>query len=208
LIVGAGPAGLLLALFLAKKGIQTHVFDSGEALDDQPRATHYGTAAVNELARAGILDDIQAEGLICRNFCWRKLDGEVIAGLDSTLLDGTLDQVTCLPLNQVSKIIMKHILEQPTARVSWGHDVTNIGQTDEEAWVDAELCKGTKRLTADYIVGCDGARSIVRRKLFGANDFPGHTLEEQIVATNVSVSILSGMTRLLIRSYLDLLRLR
>ncbi|KEQ74157.1 FAD/NAD(P)-binding domain-containing protein [Aureobasidium namibiae CBS 147.97] len=165
-------------------GIQTHVIDSAETLDDQPRAIHYGTAAVHELARAGVLDDIQAEGLICRNFCWRKLDGEVIAGLDSTLLDGTLDQVTCLPLNQVSKIVMKHILEQPTARVSWGHNVTDIGQTDEEAWVEVETCKETKRLTADYIVGCDGARSIVRRKLFGVDDFPGHTLEEQIVATN------------------------
>jgi len=207
LIVGAGPAGLLLALFLAKKGIQTHVIDSGEALDDQPRATHYGTAAVHELARAEVLDDVQAEGLICRNFCWRKLNGEVIASLNSTLLDGTLDQVTCLPLNQVSKIIMKHILEQPTARVSWGHNVIDIGQTDEEAWVDAETCKGTKRLTADYIVGCDGARSIVRRKLFGADDFPGHTLEEQIVATNVSVCVLSNIPRLLTRICVDLLRL-
>jgi len=84
LIVGAGPAGLLLALFLAKKGIQTHVIDSGGALDNQPRATHYGTAAVHELAGAGVLDDIQAEGLICRNFCRRKLTGEVIAGLEST----------------------------------------------------------------------------------------------------------------------------
>lgn len=189
MIVGAGPAGLLLALFLAKKGIRTHIVDSGEALDDQPRATHYGTAAVHELARAGVLDDIQAEGLICRKFCWRKLDGDVIAGLDSSILDGTLEQVTCLPLNQVSKIILKHILEQPAAEVSWNHTVIDIGQTEEEAWVEVETCKGTKRLTADYIVGCDGARSIVRRKLFGADDFPGHTLDEQIVATNVSACI-------------------
>ena len=167
--------------------METHVIDSGEALDDQPRATHYGTAAVHELARAGVLDDIQKVGLICRKFCWRKLDGEVIAGLDSTILDGTMDQVTCLPLNQVSKIILKHILEQPTAKVSWNHNVVDIGQTEQQAWVDVETNGGTtKRLEADYIVGCDGAKSIVRRRLFGADDFPGHTLDEQIVATNVS----------------------
>jgi 2-polyprenyl-6-methoxyphenol hydroxylase-like FAD-dependent oxidoreductase len=189
LIVGAGPAGLLLALLLAKRGIQTHVIDSGEALDDQPRATHYGTPAVHELARAGVLNDIQAEGLICRQFCWRKLDGEVIAGLDSTILDGTMDQVTCLPLNHVSRILLWHILEQQTATVSWSHKVVDIGQTEDKAWVDVETSKGFKRLTADYIVGCDGAKSIVRRKLFGADDFPGHTLEEQIVATNVSVCL-------------------
>jgi len=190
LIVGAGPAGLLLALFLAKKGIQTHIIDAGKALDDQPRATHYGTAAVHELARAGILEEIQAEGLICRNFCWRKLDGDIIAGLDSSILDGTLDQVTCLPLNQVSKIILKHILKQAAAEISWDHNVVDIGQTEEDAWVEVETPQGKKHLTADYIVGCDGARSIVRRKLFGPDDFPGHTLDEQIVATNVCACIL------------------
>jgi 2-polyprenyl-6-methoxyphenol hydroxylase-like FAD-dependent oxidoreductase len=189
LIVGADPAGLLLALLLTKRGIQTHVIDSAEALDDQPRATHYGTPAVHELARAGVLNDIQAEGLICRQFCWRKLDGEVIAGLDSTILDGTMDQVTCPPLNHVSKILLRHILEQRTATVSWSHKVVDIGQNEDKAWVDVETSKGFKRLTADYIVGCDGAKSIVRRKLFGADDFPGHTLEEQIVATNVSVGL-------------------
>lgn len=94
------------------------MIDSEEVLDDQPRATHYGTAVVHELNRAGVLDDIQADRLTCRNFCWRKLDGEVIAGLDGTILDGTLYQVTCLPLNQVSKIMLKHILEQPAATVS------------------------------------------------------------------------------------------
>jgi 2-polyprenyl-6-methoxyphenol hydroxylase-like FAD-dependent oxidoreductase len=180
---------LLLALLLTKRGIQTHVIDSAEALVDQPRATHYGTPAVHELARAGVLNDIQAEGLICRQFCWRKLDGEVIAGLDSTILDGTMDQVTCLPLNHVSKILLRHILEQRTATVSWSHKVVDIGQNEDKAWVDVETSKGFKRLTADYIVGCDGAKSIVRRKLFGADDFPGHTLEEQIVATNVSVGL-------------------
>lgn len=181
------------------------MIDSGEALDNQPRATHYGTPAVHELARAGVLDDIQAEGLICRQFCWRKLDGEVITGLDSTILDGTMDQVTCLPLNHVSKILLKHILGQPTATVSWGHKVVDIGQTEDEAWVDIETCKGSRRFTADYIVGCDGAKSIVRRKLFGTDDFPGHTLEEQIVATNVSACISRYLSCLMTRIGADVL---
>lgn len=193
---------------LAKKGIQTHLIDSGEALDDQPRATHYGTPAVHELARARVLDDIQAEGLICRKFCWRKLDGEVIAGLDSTILDGSLDQVTRLPVNQVSKITLKHVLEQPTAKVSWEHNVVDIGRTEEEAWVEVDTRKGKKRLSADYIVGCDGARSIVRRKLFGADDFPGHTLDEQIVATNVGAYIFDCVSSLLTHVCTGVLRLR
>lgn len=63
------------------------------------------------------------------------------------------------------------------------------------------------RFTAGYIVGCDGARSIIRMKLFDDGDLPGHTLEEQIVATNASVSDCHDMLRLMTRAAADLLRL-
>lgn len=44
---------------------------------------------------------------------------------------------------------------------------------------------GEEKFSADYIVGCDGASSQIRRSLFGNLDFPGRTWDEQIVATNV-----------------------
>jgi 2-polyprenyl-6-methoxyphenol hydroxylase-like FAD-dependent oxidoreductase len=44
---------------------------------------------------------------------------------------------------------------------------------------------GTDVVEGDYVVGCDGANSTVRRKLFGEMVFPGFTWDEQIVATNV-----------------------
>ncbi|KAK7214894.1 hypothetical protein V2G26_002897 [Clonostachys chloroleuca] len=39
-------------------------------------------------------------------------------------------------------------------------------------------------MTADYVVGCDGANSVIRKQLFGA-DFPGYTWNLTIIATNV-----------------------
>jgi len=40
-------------------------------------------------------------------------------------------------------------------------------------------------MAADYVIGCDGANSKVRRSLFGDWNFPGFTWGEQIVATNL-----------------------
>jgi 2-polyprenyl-6-methoxyphenol hydroxylase-like FAD-dependent oxidoreductase len=74
--------------------------------------------------------------------------------------------------------------KQPTAEVLWSHTVTSLGQDDTCAWVDVETPSGAQRLTASYIVGCDGGGSKVRRELFGSS-FPGRTWDEQIVATNV-----------------------
>lgn len=69
------------------------------------------------------------------------------------------------------------------ATIEWESKVTGTGQDGEKAWVEIE---GKGRREADYVVGCDGANSIVRRSLFG-DEFPGFTWDAQIIATNVSL---------------------
>ncbi|KAH6995432.1 FAD-binding monooxygenase [Ilyonectria destructans] len=185
IVVGAGPAGMLLALMLAKRGISVRVVEQANGPNDLPRATHYGPPAVHELGRAGVLDDIRSQGFQPGSVCWRKLDGTKIGGLDNEVWSDDPDRMVALPLNTLAKILYKHLQEQPMAKVDWSHRVCDIGQDCEKAWVVVEKLDGTRdTITADYIVGCDGARSQVRRSLFGEN-FPGFTWDKQLVATNV-----------------------
>jgi 2-polyprenyl-6-methoxyphenol hydroxylase-like FAD-dependent oxidoreductase len=82
---------------------------------------------------------------------------------------------------------MEHLARQPTAEIRWSHKVLpTIGQDEPSAWVMVQTPNGERKFSADYIVGCDGANSQIRRSLFGNGDFPGMTWDEQIVATNVS----------------------
>ncbi|KAF2795133.1 FAD/NAD(P)-binding domain-containing protein [Melanomma pulvis-pyrius CBS 109.77] len=184
IIVGAGPAGLLLCLLLAKKGIPVTMLEMTDKLDENPRATHYGPPAMYELNRAGIGEDLRAEGFIPRSVCWRKIDGTVLAGLDGSVMDGDPDRMVCLPLNKLGTILYKHVTRQPNAKILFKHKVTAIGQDDDKAWVDVQSSDGESRMEADYIIGCDGANSQIRRSLFGDWKFPGRTWDEQIVATN------------------------
>lgn len=62
-----------------------------------------------------------------------------------------------------------------------------IGQSEDKSWVEVQTGNELKRLEVDYIVGCDGANSQIRKSLFGDWNFPSKTWDEQIVATNVSV---------------------
>jgi 2-polyprenyl-6-methoxyphenol hydroxylase-like FAD-dependent oxidoreductase len=185
IIVGAGPAGLLLGLLLARRGIPCQILEQADRLDEQPRATHYAFPAVYELRRAGVLDDVRAEGFTPDSVCWRKLHGPEIAGLDNIVLADHPNKMACLPLNRLGRTLYKHIQATPLATVSWSHKVTGIGQDEEKAWVDVETPNGPKQLQASYIVGCDGANSQIRRSLFGDWEFPGKTWNQQIVATNV-----------------------
>jgi 2-polyprenyl-6-methoxyphenol hydroxylase-like FAD-dependent oxidoreductase len=61
-----------------------------------------------------------------------------------------------------------------------------IEHDEKEARVVCETPEGKKVLGADYVLGCAGANSQVRKSLFGGKNFPGETLHSQIIATNVS----------------------
>lgn len=161
------------------------ILEAAAELDNRPRATHYGSPAVYELRRAGVMDDVMAEGLTTRKICWRKLDGTYLAGIDNDVLGDDPDRVACLPLDRLGQILARHLQHQPTAELKWNHHVTGIGQDSDKAWVTVSTPEGDETMDADYIVGCDGANSQIRRSLHGDMTFPGKTWDEQIVATNV-----------------------
>ena len=175
-------------MLLAKQGVDVSVVEKTEKLDDQPRATHYGPPAVYELARAGVLDEVNAMGFLPGGVCWRKLDGTRLTGINTNIIPKDYPyKLVCLPLDKLGKILLKHVQALPNITTHWGHNVVNLGQNATEAWIETESSEGPQTFRADYIVGCDGARSQIRRSLFG-EDFPGMTWDEQIVATNVCLS--------------------
>lgn len=208
MIVGAGPAGQLLGLLLAKENIQVTILDQADKLDDNPRATHYAPPAMRVLNLAGVGDEIRRKGFAPNSVAWRKLDGTLIAGLDNASYKDSLERMVALPLDQLGQVLYDHAKKFPCITYLFNHKVTGIGQDEKTAWVDVEVAQSgsdeTKqaRFRADYIVGCDGANSIIRRSLFGDWEFPGRTWDEQIVATNVScrrtASLLYILTELLV----------
>jgi 2-polyprenyl-6-methoxyphenol hydroxylase-like FAD-dependent oxidoreductase len=124
---------------------------------------------------------------------WRKWGSfETIATLDGELLDDVDGQdlrKACLPLNDLAKLILERFAANSCGNIFWNHRVVDSGQDGSKAWVDTEVEesgeKVRKRMYGDYVVGCDGGRSAVRKSLFG-EDFPGFTWDKQIVATNAS----------------------
>jgi 2-polyprenyl-6-methoxyphenol hydroxylase-like FAD-dependent oxidoreductase len=132
------------------------------------------------------MEDVLAAGFIPRMVCWRKFDGTFLTGIDGDHLGDHPERMVCLPLNKLGQILYKHLQAQPSADVRFGHKVVAQGQDDREAWVEVELADGAReRFAADYVVGCDGANSQIRRTLFGDMAFPGKTWDQQLVATNV-----------------------
>ncbi|KAL2218839.1 hypothetical protein M432DRAFT_390985 [Thermoascus aurantiacus ATCC 26904] len=185
IIVGAGPSGLILGILLAKQGIEVELLEAGSKLDEQPRAAHYASPAAYELMCAGILDDVKERGFHPKSVAWRKLDETFIAGVTNEHLPEDYPyKLVVLPLDRLGVLLYEHIQRLPTATVKWSHRVVKVGQDKDKAWVEVETPTGRQRREAEYVVGCDGASSTVRKELFGP-EYPGETLNAQIIATNV-----------------------
>jgi 2-polyprenyl-6-methoxyphenol hydroxylase-like FAD-dependent oxidoreductase len=127
---------------------------------------------------------VRKHGFTPKGVCWRKKDTTFLAGMGREPEQSEFAMVV-LPLDRLCPLIVQHFESLPNTEILWGHKVVGVEQDEKEARVVVETSDGkTKKLSADYIVGADGASSGVRTALFG-KEYPGETLKAQIVATNV-----------------------
>jgi 2-polyprenyl-6-methoxyphenol hydroxylase-like FAD-dependent oxidoreductase len=177
-----------------------HILEAAPTLDNQPRAAHYGAPAIPEFVRAGITDKIRERGMVLDTMCWRSSEegNAYMAGFDAgrvlkgVLVDGVGEvdlRTHCLALQDLDRLMLDEVVERYGGVVEWEHRVVGVGQDGEGAWCEVEVGGGKERkvVRGDFVVGCDGANSAVRKALFG-DEFPGFTWDAQIIATNVSDS--------------------
>ncbi|KJZ79704.1 hypothetical protein HIM_01173 [Hirsutella minnesotensis 3608] len=194
LIVGAGPAGLLLAVLLAKHGISSTVLEAWDRVDERLRATQYGVPATRIFRRAGILEDIRSASISRFPYiCWRSVrTGERLAGIDLSVVNDDPDRMTVLSLNQILVILLRHCREKYSDYITilFNHKVIGTHQDRAKAWAvvedasDGEEKKKILTFEADYLIGCDGGKSIVRQSLFERN-WPGDTFDSRLMVQNV-----------------------
>ena len=92
---------------------------------------------------------------------------------------------TCLEINRLTHVFYNHLESRPTVEVKFNHKVVDVGQDENQAWAEVQTNAGRERLEADYIAGCEGGRSQVRRVLFGHHSMSGFTWDKLLISTNV-----------------------
>ena len=161
-IAGAGPAGLVLAGELALGGVDAAIVERRTSQDlVGSRAGGLHSRTIEVLDQRGIAGRFLAEGQVrhAAQFAGIRLDLSDLPTRHNYLL--------ALWQNHIERILAGWI-EELAVPVYRGRDVT--GSTQDDTGVDVELSDG-RRLRAEYLVGCDGGRSLVRK---GAGiAFPG-----------------------------------
>jgi 2-polyprenyl-6-methoxyphenol hydroxylase-like FAD-dependent oxidoreductase len=162
LIAGGGPTGLMLAGELALAGVDVAIVErraNQELAGSRAGGLHARTIEV--LDQRGIADRFLSEGQVAQvaGFAWIPLD----IGDFPTRHNYGLG----LRQNHIERILAGWVGELAVP-IYHGREVTGFGQDD--SGVDVAVSDG-QTLRAQYLVGCDGGRSLIRRQ--ADIDFPG-----------------------------------
>jgi 2-polyprenyl-6-methoxyphenol hydroxylase-like FAD-dependent oxidoreductase len=166
LIVGAGPSGLMMAAQLLRHGVQPIIIDSKQGPTDQSKALAVQARSLEIYRQLGVIDRIieggkQADG-VAFNY-----DGTVLAQLSLANTGKGLTKFPFIHLYQQSKNerLLLDFLTTNCCPVYWDTTITTVKQVGKQ--VEVELQSGTEtiNLTANWLIGADGAHSTVRQQL-------------------------------------------
>ncbi len=153
-IAGGGPAGMMLAAELALAKVDVAVIERRpDHVLVGSRAGGFHSRTIEVLDQRGVADRFLAEGQVAQ-----------AAMLGTTVLDMS-DFPTRHPYslgiwqNQIERIMAAWLAEL-SVRICYRHEVS--GFTQDDSGVDVELSDG-QSLRAQYLVGCDGGRSVIRK---------------------------------------------
>ncbi len=128
-------------------------------------------------------------GFYVSDMAWRKLGGEKIVSISDIDSLNMPDKMISYPLNLLGNAILEELLELDHVSIHWSHRVVGLSQDEHRVSVEVDHLGHRCTMIADFVVGCDGASSGVRKALLG-RDFPGYTLDTQMVTTNVGELLL------------------
>jgi 2-polyprenyl-6-methoxyphenol hydroxylase-like FAD-dependent oxidoreductase len=188
LIVGAGPTGLVLALWLAKLGVKARIIDKTAEPGTTSRALAVQARTLELYRQLDLADAVVARGhAVPAVNLWVK--GEATARLPFETIGSGLTPYPFLkifPQDQHERLLIERL---QALGVTVERQTELIGFTDKENAVTARLRGPDGQefdCTANYITGCDGAHSIVRETI--GTGFPGGTYRQLFYVADVEAA--------------------
>ncbi len=150
-IIGCGPVGALLANLLGQAGLAVDIYERDRDIHPLPRAVHFDGEVMRIFQSAGLADEIAAaarsssQGMRFVNAAGRTL--MIRRGIEGPGPHGWINN-WYFHQPALEEILRRGLARFPNVTLHLGHEIADL---------DA--------LPARYIVGCDGARSLVRRAI-------------------------------------------
>jgi 3-(3-hydroxy-phenyl)propionate hydroxylase len=181
IIVGAGPSGVVAAYALAQRGIKVLLCETEPECPEDMRASTFHPPTLEMMAELGLLEALEAQGLKAPVYNYRnRATGEVLA-FDLTEIADATPYPYRLQCEQwkLTRLVTGLLEEHPHCEVKFRRKLLSFEQDAEGVTVHFEAPLAIEHYRADYLLGTDGANSIVRKWL--DIEFEGFTYPEKFL---------------------------
>ncbi|KAK4078689.1 uncharacterized protein Triagg1_3020 [Trichoderma aggressivum f. europaeum] len=168
IIVGAGIAGLSLAIALGQSRHQVTILDAAPELAELGAGVQMTPQAIRYLFKWGLKDDLLAESIIPDNLhVWDGQAGNLLGSVRIKEMEAQYGAPYIVVHRAVLRAILHRHATQAGARLLLSSDVVEYDFAN-----GAVQLRNGKRLTADLVVAADGINSLARSQVLGSRD-PG-----------------------------------
>jgi 3-(3-hydroxy-phenyl)propionate hydroxylase len=174
-IVGAGPTGTTAATLLARYGVKCLVLDRWEDVYPQPRAVHLDDEICRILHQVGISDEFAAISRPAHGLRLLDPNMRVLAEFrrDPSESVHGFPQANMFDQPELESLLRANLKKHPNAVLQGNAEVTGITQTDpgRVRVTFTDRITGEEQIAeAAFVLGCDGANSVVRSAIGAAMD--------------------------------------
>lgn len=186
-IVGAGPTGLIAAVLLQQSGISFRIVDKQEQQAHETRAFVLHARSLELLQKIGLIEEFLKRGVIAPGLQVFTQQG-MVAQVDLDDIGNMNTPYAFLfmcPQSEIEKILSEY-LTRNGVNIERGTEVIDLSQTNEKATVTVKnKSNKEEKVECQYIIGADGAHSIVRSKL--DLDFEGASYVQTFMLADCSI---------------------
>lgn len=180
-IAGAGPVGSVAALLLAQNGLDVVLLEAGPDCARDLRASTFHPPTLEMLDEIDITGALLEQGLQAPVFQYRDRCSDEVYSFDLGEIAGETRYPFRVQCEQykLARRLTERLAAMPNARVLFSHRLVHFEQDGRGVSITAETPLALARFRAEYLLGADGANSLVRKWL--EVGFEGFTYPEKFL---------------------------